>query len=145
MDREELERRRFTQDEVGELIETASRLDHLTTENGLSFQELRRVATELGISDKALLEAVARELDAERAAREKEAAAQEAEEKKRKRRRKTLNEWKSHLTSYIAVIGGLAAIDWFSGGGLDWFFYPAAGWGIGLVIHTLNVLFRVDT
>lgn len=144
MDREELSRRRFSQEEVGELIETASRLDHLSVENGLSFEELRRVALELGISDRALLEAVAREIEAERATREQETAESEALEKKARRRRKRINEWKSHLVSYVSVIGGLAAIDWFSGAGFDWFFFPAAGWGIGLVIHTFTVLFRLD-
>lgn len=144
MDREELTRRRFTQDEIGELIETAARLDQLSVEKGLTYDELRRVALELGISDEALAKAVAQELDAKRSAEEQQEKARAVEKKRQKRRRKEINEWKGHAASYSAVIGGLALIDWFSGRGFDWFFYPAAGWGIGFFVHTFNVLFRVD-
>ena len=143
MDREELSKRRFNQDEIGELIETASRLDQLSVEKGLSYEELRHIAIELGISDEALLKAVAQEIDAEKAAAELEQAERDAIEKAKRKRKKAIDGWKSHAASYIGVIGGLALIDWFSGGGLDWFFYPAAGWGIGFFIHSLTVLFGV--
>ena len=144
MDREELSKRRFTQDEIGELIETASRLDQLSVEKGLTYDELRRVALEMGISEEALAKAVAQEQEAERAAEEQREAARVADRKRQKRRRKEINEWKAHAASYFAVIGGLALIDWFGGGGFDWFFYPAAGWGIGFFIHSFNVLFGVE-
>ena len=145
MDREELSKRRFTQDEIGELIETASRLDQLSLEKGLTYDELRRVALELGISEEALARAVAQEQEAQRAAEEQREAVREAERKRHKRRRKEINEWKAHAASYVAVICGLGLIDWISGGGFDWFFYPAAGWGIGFLVHTFNVLFRIDS
>ena len=143
MDREELAKRRFNQDEIGELIETASRLDQLSVEKGLSYEELRHIALELGISDEALLKAVAQEIDAEKAAAEEDEAKQKAEEKAKRKRKQAVDGWKAHAASYIGVIGGLAVLDWFTGGGFDWFFFPAIGWGIGFLVHTLTVLFGV--
>lgn len=149
---ERSEHRRFSRDEVGELIETATRLDQLSSEGqGLSEDELRRIALELGISQDSLEHALAerrRKDEAERATARDAAEARRIEaraaERRSTQRRKAINEWKAHATSYFGVIGGLAAIDLFSGDGFDWFFYPAAGWGIGFLIHSLNVLFRVE-
>jgi hypothetical protein len=149
---EQEERRRFSREEVGELIETATRLDQMRAEGeGLDEHDVRQVAAELGISKEALQRALdqqaereAAEAAAERAAEETRAAEVARSEEQRRDRQKAINEWKAHTTSYLSVIGGLAVIDWFTGGGFDWVFYPAAGWGIAYVIHTLNVLFRVD-
>ena len=44
----------------------------------------------------------------------------------------------------IAVIGGLLLLDFVTGGSLTWWFYPAIGWGIGLGVHTLVVLFNAQ-
>ncbi|MGF1666572.1 MAG: 2TM domain-containing protein [Acidimicrobiia bacterium] len=147
MERDELEQRRFNQEEIGELIETATRLDQLRHDGqGLSVEELRQVATELGISDEALLAAVHERMETERqgseAASEQERqnsqqanAAQALQE----RRRSRLNEWKSDLATYVGVIAGLAAFDWFPDQSFDWVFWPAAGWGIWIVIDTIQV------
>jgi class 3 adenylate cyclase len=45
--------------------------------------------------------------------------------------------FRGHLGSYIAVNGGLFAIWLFTSGlgSFPWFFFPAAGWGIGMVSH----------
>jgi hypothetical protein len=111
-------------------------------EKGLTYDELRHVALELGVSEDAPAAAVARRLDAQRTAGEQQEAARAAERKRHKRRRKEVDDWKSQAASDFGVITGLALIDWFSGAGLDWFFYPEAGWGIGFFIHTFTVLFR---
>jgi hypothetical protein len=42
MDREGQSKRRFTQDEIGEPIETASRLDQLSIDEALTYDEPRR-------------------------------------------------------------------------------------------------------
>lgn len=152
MERDELESRRFSQEEVGELIETATRLDQLRHEGrGLSVDELRQVALELGISDEALLTAVHQRMEQDRTAaaaaaedenrRTKEA---KADQKRRAARRSQINEWKEHVASYIGVMAGLAAFDWFPDQSFDWVVWPAAGWGIGLAIHTTTVLFGVE-
>jgi hypothetical protein len=152
MERDELADRRFSQEEIGELIETAARLDQLRHEGqGLSVEELRQIATELGISDEALLAAVHHRMEAERASAEEAANEQrrrekeaKAERKRREARRSQLNDWKAHLASYAGVMAGLSAIDFFPDRSLDWVVFPAAGWGIGLAIHTFNVLFGVE-
>jgi hypothetical protein len=46
-----------------------------------------------------------------------------------------------HLVVYLAVNVGLFAIDVIGDGSLDWAFWPALGWGIGLAAHAL-VTFR---
>lgn len=149
---EQFEQRRFSREEIGELIETATRLDQLKSEGeGLGVEELRQVAGELGISEEALqaaLEERARAEQEQRLEREVEeqsaALAREEDTARRDKRRRQLNEWRSHLASYIGVIGGLTAFDWFPDGSLDWVWWPAAGWGIGMLIHTLTVLFGVE-
>lgn len=39
-----------------------------------------------------------------------------------------------HLTVYVLVNLGLAAIN-LAGGGKSWHLWPLAGWGLGLAIH----------
>ncbi len=46
---------------------------------------------------------------------------------------------RGHIGSYLAVNGGLFAIWLFTGAGFPWFFFPAAGWGIGLVTHIASI------
>lgn len=48
-----------------------------------------------------------------------------------------------HLAMYLAVIGFLFAVDYFGGGGW-WFYWPMAGWGIAVVIHTIVMIFDVQ-
>jgi hypothetical protein len=147
MDRDELEQRRFNQEEIGELIETATRLDQLRHDGqGLGIDELRQVATELGISDEALLSAVHHRMETEReaarmAAEQEQRTADEAnaERERKQGRRARPNEWKSDVASYVGVIAGLAAFDWFPDRSFDWVFWPAAGWGIWIVIDTIQV------
>ena len=46
----------------------------------------------------------------------------------------------THLTVYILVNIMLVLIWRFAnGGGFPWFIFPLGGWGIGLIIHFLNV------
>lgn len=46
-----------------------------------------------------------------------------------------------HLAVYVAVNALLFAIDVIGNGSLDWAYWPAFGWGIGLVAHAV-VTFR---
>jgi 2TM domain len=43
-----------------------------------------------------------------------------------------------HLTVFIAVMSGLAALDYASGASW-WVQWPFIGWGIGLLAHAYNV------
>ena len=44
-----------------------------------------------------------------------------------------------HLCQFVLVIGLLAAINLYTAPHRLWFFWPALGWGAGLLIHALRV------
>lgn len=44
----------------------------------------------------------------------------------------------SHLIVYIVVNGALFVLDWFSNGH-SWWYFPALGWGIGIILHWTRV------
>jgi len=50
-----------------------------------------------------------------------------------------------HILVYIVVNACLFAINWASTGGDGgwWFYWPLLGWGVGVLIHTLTVVFPV--
>jgi hypothetical protein len=50
-----------------------------------------------------------------------------------------IKEFYTHLAVYIVVIGALFIVDVITGLGDWWFYWPALGWGIGLVIHAYTV------
>lgn len=141
MDREEVGRERFSTDEMTEIIETAARLDDVSRDpNEVTLADITQVAAELGISDEAVMAAVA---ERRRAADERRALDEERRGLRRKRA-KAWRDWRAHLASYIAVIGGLLALDLVTSGSATWWFYPAIAWGMGLGVHTLVVLFNAD-
>lgn len=43
----------------------------------------------------------------------------------------------SHVATYLLVNAFLFAIDWWTDGRIDWAFWPAAGWGLGLLSHVI--------
>lgn len=45
----------------------------------------------------------------------------------------------AHLLVFVLVNAGLFGLDWFTGDGIDWAFWPLLGWGIGLVSHFASV------
>ena len=55
-----------------------------------------------------------------------------------RRRAEELQGYYIHLVVYVLVNAGLFAINALTRGGEDgwWFYWPLAGWGIGLLIHT---------
>lgn len=55
-----------------------------------------------------------------------------------RKRVKQIKEFYTHLAVYVVVIGGLALFDLLDGG-LEWVWWPALGWGIGLAIHAFTV------
>ena len=44
-----------------------------------------------------------------------------------------------HLVTYAIVIGALCVINLMTAPNTLWVIWPAAGWGIGLVVHAVNV------
>ena len=45
----------------------------------------------------------------------------------------------NHLFIYLIVNAFLAIVDWMSSPDRLWFYWPLLGWGVGLLIHGLNV------
>jgi hypothetical protein len=105
---------RFDREEVGELIGLASMLEAAQgdgPETGLTYDQLRRVAEEFGISERALRQVIR---DRDRGFR--------AGMKQAKRRVTRRLRFIRHLTAYLVVVGALFLVDWLNGGGW-WFYY----------------------
>lgn len=114
--------RRYTDEEVGEIIRLASRLDDSVVgpaESGLSLSDIKRIATELGIDESYVVQAATRHA---------------VDDRRTRRSSKVRGFWslalKVHGFIYGTTIAGLAALDLLSGGGLDFVQYPAVGWGV---------------
>ncbi len=132
MDAQQQERR-FARDEVGDIIDVASRLDDLVndpTDRGLTFDQLVHVAQEVGISRAAVERAVRDE------GKRQKIDAREARKRVRRRMR-----FVRHAMVYAFVVTALLLIDVLNGGGW-WFFYVAALWGAILAIQALRFLTR---
>ena len=46
----------------------------------------------------------------------------------------------THLGVYVVVNAGLTVLDLFTTPEVLWFYWPLAGWGIGVALHAWNVL-----
>jgi 2TM domain len=123
-------RRAFSSEEVGELIELAARLDDLAASDGLDYDQLVRVADEVGISRRAIDRAVASNRLAQRSS--------EKQARKRVRRRMRFIR---HAVIYAVVVSALLLIDALDGGGW-WFYYVAATWGAVLALQGMRFLTR---
>lgn len=56
-----------------------------------------------------------------------------------KERVEELKKFYGNLTSYVLVISGLAALNyWINGWSYMWFLWAAFGWGIGIFFHAIN-------
>jgi hypothetical protein len=47
-----------------------------------------------------------------------------------------------HLIIFIVVNGILAAVDILASPEKLWFYYPLAGWGLGLLLHGIGVFYH---
>ena len=121
---------RFSVEEVGELIDLAARLDELATSDGLLYDDLLRVADEVGISPAAI----------ERAVVEDRASRRRITKQARKRVRRRMR-FVRHTVVYAVVVSSLLLIDALNGGGW-WFFYAAALWGAALALQGTRFLTR---
>ncbi|MDN3575387.1 2TM domain-containing protein [Chitinimonas viridis] len=59
-----------------------------------------------------------------------------------KRRARQKTGFYSHAIIYLLVIGGLLLIDLLQGGGINWAYWSAMGWGLGLLSHGAVTFFN---
>ena len=135
---ESAEDERFSRDELGGLIATATRLDQLNEERGLTLDEVRGIASEVGVSDSSILEAVHAEIITRRAARQQDETEVSVDHQTLRRR------LASQAGTYVTVISGLAAVDFIPDQGFDWVGWPAAGWGVAIAIQAVQTFFGDD-
>ena len=119
----------FHEDEAEEILRLASTLSQ--PESGMTRERLMATASELGISEEAVIAA------------EKQVLDQRSElSDRREYDHRLATEFKSHLVSFLIVNGFLAAINFATGIRDFWVIYPILGWGIGLAFHAFAVLNR---
>jgi hypothetical protein len=58
---------------------------------------------------------------------------------KAKQRVKEIKEFYGNLISYCVVIPGLVLVNYYTYWDFQWFWFPMAGWGLGLAIHGFSV------
>lgn len=121
---------RFSVEEVGELVDLASRLDDLATGSGLSYDELIRIADEVDISRAAI----------ERAVVEDRAERRRMTKRARKQVRRRMR-FIRHATVFAVVVSALFLIDALGGGGW-WFYYVGAIWGAVLALQGTRFVTR---
>jgi len=47
--------------------------------------------------------------------------------------------FKRHLFTYVLVISGLFGIDYLDNGHLNWAYFAAFGWGVGILSHYFSI------
>ncbi len=139
MELEQGQQRRFSHEEMSEIIELASRLDQDPIQpDSVSLTELRQIAAELGI-DPAAVDAVVARQDEKRWEAEAEI---ELAEWRAERRARRWRHWRGALARTLVLIGGLWLFDLVSDGDLSWFYFPALFIGIAFVSRTLRTVFN---
>jgi len=129
--------RKYSDEEAQEILARALEKQGIDASK-TSHEDLRRAAEEVGITGE-----------------EFDAAAAEMSEGGEQRRlskdyrawlRRRRRGWFRHLAVYLAVCAFLVAIDLFTSqfGAIHWSFFPIAGWGLGVVLHLLGVVFSKD-
>ncbi|RYG36257.1 2TM domain-containing protein [bacterium] len=116
----------YDEDEAKEVLLRASDI-HAQSSARLSRDELVKAAAEVGISEEALVKA-------EEQTRE---ARLMAEFDKGMRAG-----FYSHLLIYLLVVGFLLVLNLMTSPREPWVIYPALGWGIGLICHTVSTFGR---
>jgi hypothetical protein len=118
--------RRYTDEEVGQIIALAGRLDDAVSidDPGLDTAAVVRVAQELGISEASVVLAIARHGAGRRAVRLGRAG---------KRVWRVL--FAVHLFCYLSTVVFMGALDLVTGDGFQFTQYVVFGWGLVVVWH----------
>lgn len=135
-EQEQQKNRRFSPDEVGELVELAGRLDEYSRD--ISLDNLKEVAAEMGVSEAALHQAIEAkdELAAKTNKPKKKAKADKEVFKGTPKQEKILNLRRS-LPGLITGAVSVAAVDFMTTGAITWSRW--ALFGIGMAVLALVV------
>ncbi|MEZ5163072.1 MAG: 2TM domain-containing protein [Fimbriimonadaceae bacterium] len=101
---------------------------------------LQMAADELGLSPEQLAAAEEKYKKEKSTFRLKERRSELRERDWQQFRKKQKSDFFSHFTTYLTVNAFMFAMDWMTGGGIDWAYFPLLGWGIGVTIHMFCVL-----
>ncbi len=128
------EARKYSQEEAEEILRRALRRQQATEATGdhTSHTDLVEAAREVGI-DPANIEEAARDLAAE-----KQSSVKRESVLGPARRR-----FARHLTTYLVVNAALFGMDYVGGEGW-WFHWVLFGWGIGVALEAVRILFPSD-
>lgn len=126
----------YSEEDVQAILRLASQS---STQAGMSREQLLQMATELGLSEDAVMRA---EGQLSKVKADAELKAQESQDRE-KYRREVTSGVRGHVISYLAVNAGLI-VTWAATTTPPthdfWPIFPLAGWGFGLVSHLVSVL-----
>lgn len=148
MEREQGRRqRRYSPDEMSEILDAAARLDGLGADPGdLTVDEVAEIGRELGISPDTVREVAARRESAREAEAAERVAAERAEreldEWRAMRRARRWRKWRAALARTLGLVMFFFLLDFATSNDLTWWFYPAIALGLGFTIRTFDLLFR---
>ncbi|MDG1941531.1 MAG: 2TM domain-containing protein [Flavobacteriaceae bacterium] len=60
-------------------------------------------------------------------------------EKELRSKAKDIVSFKRHLLTYLLVMTGLFAMDYYDNGHIEWAYYAAMGWGVGILSHYASI------
>lgn len=101
---------------------------------------LQMAADELGLSPEQLAAAEEKYKKEKSTFRLKERRSELRDQDWQQFRKKQKSDFFSHFTTYLTVNAFLFAMDWITGDGIEWAFFPLMGWGIGVAIHMFSVI-----
>jgi hypothetical protein len=64
-------------------------------------------------------------------------------EKELRSKAKGIVSFERHLLTYLLVMTGLFAMDYYDNGHIEWAYYAAMGWGVGILSHYASIKSRV--
>ncbi|WP_353932922.1 2TM domain-containing protein [Okeanomitos corallinicola TIOX110] len=115
----------YNSEEMQQILEVAFKRQQ---QGEFTREQIIEIASELGVSSESLKAA------------EQEWLTKQVEVKKdRMSNNQKRQEFKSHLITFIAVNGFLILLNLFTSPGYFWAIFPLLGWGLGLLLHWVNV------
>jgi hypothetical protein len=129
--------RRFSPEEVGELVELAGRLDEHSRD--ISHDNLKQVAAEMGVSEAALQKAIDAKDQLAAEARNDEESAEKVVDALSGRAKK-VREIRSALPGLVIAAFSVVVVDFATSGGFTWSRWPLMGISIAIVAQLVGFI-----